>query len=201
MAHENGDKQRLAKRRHVQGMLDETDPLSSLLGPGPLSLSHVSIGSNSYFPSIILKLNSDIINGAAFLYKFNVKIYNLQITYDYERSTIQYYKTIPRGAKDHDYPRAIHMKNINLKLQLNIRLRETMYEQWNIETRLYERELYKNEHGIVAEISKNSCEEVSTLNLKRRAKQQKVLRTLNTIVRKAHWIYGIPKIVLEFVKV
>ena len=27
MAHENGDKQRLAKRRHVQGMLDETDPL------------------------------------------------------------------------------------------------------------------------------------------------------------------------------
>ena len=28
MAHENGDKQRLAKRRHVQGMLDETDPLS-----------------------------------------------------------------------------------------------------------------------------------------------------------------------------
>ena len=28
MAHENGDKQRLAKRRHVQGMLDETDPLT-----------------------------------------------------------------------------------------------------------------------------------------------------------------------------
>ena len=28
MAHENGDKQRPAKRRHVQGMLDETDPLS-----------------------------------------------------------------------------------------------------------------------------------------------------------------------------
>ena len=27
MAHENGDKQRLAKRRHVQGMLDETEPL------------------------------------------------------------------------------------------------------------------------------------------------------------------------------
>ena len=27
MGHENGDKQRLAKRRHVQGMLDETDPL------------------------------------------------------------------------------------------------------------------------------------------------------------------------------
>ena len=27
MGHENGGKQRLAKRRHVQGMLDETDPL------------------------------------------------------------------------------------------------------------------------------------------------------------------------------
>ena len=31
MAHENGDKQRLAKRRHVQGMLDETDPLTIFL--------------------------------------------------------------------------------------------------------------------------------------------------------------------------
>ena len=28
MGHEFGDKQRLAKRQHVQGMLDETDPLS-----------------------------------------------------------------------------------------------------------------------------------------------------------------------------
>ena len=28
MGHENGDKQRPAKRRHVQGMLDETDPLT-----------------------------------------------------------------------------------------------------------------------------------------------------------------------------
>ena len=28
MGHENGGKQRLAKRRHVQGMLDETDPLN-----------------------------------------------------------------------------------------------------------------------------------------------------------------------------
>ena len=28
MGHENGDKQRSAKRQHVQGMLDETDPLS-----------------------------------------------------------------------------------------------------------------------------------------------------------------------------
>ena len=30
MGHENGGKQRLAKRRHVQGMLDETDPLTVL---------------------------------------------------------------------------------------------------------------------------------------------------------------------------
>ena len=36
------------------------------------------------------------------------------------------------------------------------------------------------------------------LNLKRRAKRQKVLRTLNTIVRRAHWIYGIAKIALTF---
>ena len=28
MAHENGIKQRSAKRRYVQGMLDETDPLN-----------------------------------------------------------------------------------------------------------------------------------------------------------------------------
>ena len=27
MGHENGDKQRPTKRRHVQGMLDETDPV------------------------------------------------------------------------------------------------------------------------------------------------------------------------------
>ena len=32
--------------------------------------------------------------------------------HDDERSTIQYYKKIPRGAKDHDYPRTIHMKNV-----------------------------------------------------------------------------------------
>ena len=30
MGHENGGKQRLAKRRHVQGMLDETDPFKTL---------------------------------------------------------------------------------------------------------------------------------------------------------------------------
>ena len=28
MTHENGDKQRQSKRRQVEGMLDETDPLS-----------------------------------------------------------------------------------------------------------------------------------------------------------------------------
>ena len=28
MAHENGDEQRQTKSRHVQGMLDETDPLT-----------------------------------------------------------------------------------------------------------------------------------------------------------------------------
>ena len=28
MGHENGDKQRPTKRRHVQGMLDETEPLT-----------------------------------------------------------------------------------------------------------------------------------------------------------------------------
>ena len=32
MAHENGDEQRPTKRRHVQGMLDETDPLSPKKG-------------------------------------------------------------------------------------------------------------------------------------------------------------------------
>ena len=59
---------------------------------------------------------------------------------------------MPKGAKDHDYPRAIHMKNINLKIRLNIQLRESIYEQWNRETRLYDRDLYKNEHGVVAEL-------------------------------------------------
>ena len=29
MGHENGEKQRPVRRRHVQGMLDETDPLST----------------------------------------------------------------------------------------------------------------------------------------------------------------------------
>ena len=30
MGHENGDEQRATKSRHVQGMLDETDPLTSI---------------------------------------------------------------------------------------------------------------------------------------------------------------------------
>ena len=47
MGHENGGKQRLAKRRHVQGMLDETDPGGyshcGLTG-GPVSLRVLPIG-------------------------------------------------------------------------------------------------------------------------------------------------------------
>ena len=35
----------------------------------------------------------------------------------------------------------------------------------------------------------------------RKAKQQKVFRILNTVVGRAHWIDGIPKIVFELVKV
>ena len=77
--------------------------------------------------------------GRIFFSKFNIKIYNLRITYDYERSTIQYHKTIPRGAKDHDYPRAIHMKNINLKTTTKYTIARNYYEQWNREKRLYDR--------------------------------------------------------------
>ena len=79
-----------------------------------------------YSPGRVLSTDDICKANMFFLYKFNIKIYNLRITYDYERSTIQYYITIPRGAKDHDYPGAIHMKDINLKLQLNIQLRETI---------------------------------------------------------------------------
>ena len=42
---------------------------------------------------------------------------------------------------------------------------------------------------------------ISVLNLKGRAKQQKVFRILNTVVRGAQWVDGIPKIALELVKV
>ena len=44
------------------------------------------------------------------------------------------------------------MKNINLKIQLNIQLREAIYQQWNKKTTLYSRELDKTEHGLVAEL-------------------------------------------------
>ena len=37
--------------------------------------------------------------------------------------------------------------------------------------------------------------------LQGRAKQQKVLRILDTIVRRAHWVYAIHSIMLEFVKI
>ena len=40
MGHENGDKQRPTKRRHVQGMLDETEPLNNL--PGNLDCRYES---------------------------------------------------------------------------------------------------------------------------------------------------------------
>ena len=36
---------------------------------------------------------------------------------------------------------------------------------------------------------------------KGRVKQQKVFCILDTIVHGAHWVYGIPKIMLEFVKI
>ena len=49
-------------------------------------------------------------------------------------------------------PRAISMKNIDLKIQLNIQLREATYERWNRETRLNDRELYKSKLGMVAEL-------------------------------------------------
>ena len=42
---------------------------------------------------------------------------------------------------------------------------------------------------------------VLSLNLKRRAKQQKVHHILNTMVFRAHWIYRIVKIIPELVEV
>ena len=105
------------------------------------TLLHVSFGSMS---------STTILFYLIFFYQFNIKIYNLLITYDYDRSTIQYHKTIPRGAKDHDYPRAIHMKNINLKLQLNIQLRETITNNGTEKRDSMIGERYRNEHGVVA---------------------------------------------------
>ena len=37
-------------------------------------------------------------------------------------------------------------------------------------------------------------------SLKGVAKKKKVFRTLNTIIDRAPWVYGIPKIVLEFME-
>ena len=46
MGHENGDKQRSAKRRHVQGMLDETDPLTlSKVPPLVINASDTKVSS------------------------------------------------------------------------------------------------------------------------------------------------------------
>ena len=42
MGHENGDKQRPAKRRHVQGMLDETGPLIKSVDPAVYKLKESS---------------------------------------------------------------------------------------------------------------------------------------------------------------
>ena len=46
-----------------------------------------------------------------------------------------------------------------------------------------------------------SSEKISTLNLKGRAEQQNVLRISNAVVHWAHRVYGIPEIMLEFVKI
>ena len=49
--------------------------------------------------------------------------------------------------------------------------------------------------------SKDTSEKISSMYFKRRTKQQEMLRILNAIVRRARRIYGIPKIVSEFMKV
>ena len=43
-------------------------------------------------------------------------------------------------------------------------------------------------------------EDFSVENLKGGAKQQKVLRIRDTVIRRAHWVDGIPKIVLELME-
>ena len=45
---------------------------------------------------------------------------------------------------------------------------------------------------------KQCSEKISTFNLEGGAEQQEVFHSLNTIISRAHWIYGISKIVLEF---
>ena len=53
---------------------------------------------------------------------------------------------------------------------------------------------------VVYEFS-NSSEKTKTLNSKRRAEKQKVFRVLNAIACWAHWVNGIPKIMLEFMEI
>ena len=85
---------------------------------------------------------------------FFIQYKNLQFTNYLRLRTI--YHTIPqndtKGTKDHDYPRAIHMKNINLKLQLNIQLRETISNNGTEKRDSMIGERYKNEHGVVAQL-------------------------------------------------
>ena len=81
-----------------------------------------------------------------------MKIYDLRITYDYERATIQYYRTIKRGNKRSRPPKGHSHEEYLSKIQLSLQLQKGTYEQWNRETRLYDRELHKTELGMVAEL-------------------------------------------------
>ena len=58
MGHENGGKQRLAKRRHVQGMLDETDSLTRNNFHSFLDLD-IIIGTNLCFSIVVYIKNAD----------------------------------------------------------------------------------------------------------------------------------------------
>ena len=115
-----------------------------------MRFDHENHSGCNFTPSFIIRGQISFNNSTFFVDEFNIKIYNLRITYDYEQSTIQYHKTIPRGAKDHDYPRAIHMNNINLKLKLNRQLRETITNNGTEKRDSMIGERYKNEHGVVA---------------------------------------------------
>ena len=66
MGHENGHKQRPAKRRHVQGMLDETEPLRDKSRVGMIEAKYKSILLSvmtgvSYFYHYFLSFLSDFI--------------------------------------------------------------------------------------------------------------------------------------------
>ena len=43
MGHENGDKQRETKSRHVQGMLDETEPLRNTKGNSWMKVEYIQL--------------------------------------------------------------------------------------------------------------------------------------------------------------